>query len=370
MKAHLYIGLFISALISASCNRSQKADETKSGFIEITKAQFASENMALGEPILRTFSESLQFTGSMTPSVNGKAQISLPLAGTIDRIYCAIGQPVNKGQLLIDISGNDLIDMQKDFAESSAILKRLKSEYNRVNELFAENIGTEKELILAESAYKSENARYMALKIKLERIGLDLTKIEDGSFYNSYSVKSPIKGYITNLNATIGQFIEQQFVVLEIVDADQFQIKFSVFEKDMGKLKIGQHITFNLIGDKNKIYAARLSTFGRIINTETKAIDCFAEITDSRNMIAINNQYIEGNINIDSVSVYSLPVDALLESESENYVLSLEKETEKSFYFSKIKVATGALNKDFIELVELPKMNKLLVKGVYNIKLE
>ncbi len=197
MKAHLYICLFISALISASCNRSQKADETKSGFIEITKAQFASENMALGEPILRTFSESVQFTGSMTPSVNGKAQISLPLAGTIDRIFCAVGQPVKKGQRLIDISGNDLIDMQKDFAESSAMLKRLKSEYNRVNELFSENIGTEKELILAESAYKSENARYMALKIKLERIGLDLAKIEDGSFYNTYSVKSPIKGYIT-----------------------------------------------------------------------------------------------------------------------------------------------------------------------------
>jgi len=87
-------------------------------------------------------------------------------------------------------------------------------------------------------------------------------------------------------------------------------------------------------------------------------------------MNAINNQYIEGNINIDSVSVYSLPVDALLESESENYVLSLEKETKESFYFSKIKVTTGALNKDFIELVELPKMNKLLVKGVYNIQLE
>jgi len=120
------------------------------------------------------------------------------------------------------------------------------------------------------------------LKIKLERIGLELAKIEDGSFYHSYPVKSPIKGYITTMNATIGQFIEQQFIVLEIVDADLVQIKFSVFEKDMGKLKIGQHITFNLIGDKNKKYRARLSTFSRIINNETKAIDCFAEIADPK----------------------------------------------------------------------------------------
>ena len=215
--------------------------------------------MELGKPMPITFSESITFTGIIAPSANGKAQISLPIMGVVDKIYCSIGQHITKGQLLFEISGTELIDLQKEFAESAAINKRLKSEYDRVNELYKENIGTQKELIFAESTYKTEQARYMALKLKLDKIGLDIKQIEDGSFYKSFSIVSPINGYIIAIDATIGQFIERQSVVAEIVDADQFQLKISVFEKDVNKLKMGQSILFYLMDDNKKTYHARLS---------------------------------------------------------------------------------------------------------------
>jgi cobalt-zinc-cadmium efflux system membrane fusion protein len=287
--------------------------------------------------------------------------------GVVDKIYCSIGQHIIKEQPLFDISGTELIDLQKEFAESASILKRLKSEYDRINELYNENIGTQKELILAESSYKTEKARYMALKLKLDKIGLDIKQIEDGSFYKSFSIKSPINGYIIAIDATIGQFIERQSVVAEIVDADQFQLKISVFEKDVNKLKMGQNILFYLMDDNKKPYHARLSAIGKAINNESKAIDCYAEYENHSITDLVNNQFIKGQIIVDSFSVNAVPLGAVIKIENEKYILNLEKETDNSYFFNKIKVTTGVENKEYVELKNSPVINKLIIKGTYNI---
>ncbi len=361
--------LIITILLSGSCKSYNNQVETKNEFIEITKAQFNSENMELGKPKQIIFSESIAFTGIITPAANGKAQVSLPIMGVVDKIYCSIGQHISKGQMLFEISGTDLIDLQKDFAESAATNKRLKSEYDRIYELYKENIGTQKELIFVESTYKTELARYMALKLKLDKIGLDIKQIENGSFYKSFSIVSPIQGFITSIDATIGQFIERQSVVAEIVDTDQFLLKISVFEKDINKLKMGQNILFYLMEDNMKMYRARLRNVGKTINSETKAIDCYAEYENPKLLNLVNNQFIKGQIVVDSFSADAVPAGAIVKVENEKYILNLEKETNKSYFFNKVKVSTGAENKEFVELKNSDGIHKLIVKGTYNIPL-
>jgi membrane fusion protein, heavy metal efflux system len=366
MKTSTSYIIFITLVLIGSCKSKNIQEEGKKESIEITKAQFNSENMELGKPMPKTFTESVEFTGVIAPAANGKAQISLPIMGMVDKIYCSIGQHINKGQLLFEISGTELIDLQKEFAESAAIIKRLKSEFDRVNDLYKENIGTQKELILSESIYKTEQARYMALKLKLDNIGLDEKRIEEGSFYKSFSIVSPINGYIISIDATKGQFIDRQSVVAEIVDADQFQLKISVFEKDVNKLKLGQSVFFYLMDDNKKIYPARLISVGKAINNETKAIDCYAEYENQSITNLVSNQFIKGQIVVNSFTKNAVPLGAVIKTENEKYILNLEKETGKSYFFNKIKVTTGVENLEYVELKD-SGINKLIVKGTYNI---
>jgi cobalt-zinc-cadmium efflux system membrane fusion protein len=244
------------------------------------------------------------------------------------------------------------------------------SEYKRIKELFIENIGTQKELILAESAYKSEKARYTSLKIKLEKIGLDVTKIEDCSFYDSFSIRSPIKGYITRLNVTNGQYVDQQITIAEIVDIEQLQIELSVFDNDINKLRTGQPLNFYLTGQKKHSIPARLSAVGKTIDIETKAIKCFAEIKNQGDFHVINNQFVEGHIIVDSVYNYALPADAFIKSENDNYILMLVKETEDRYFFIPVKMDTGNKYKDFLEIDNSFTDKKVLISGVYNIQIE
>jgi len=370
MKKNIIIALFISLLIVSCKSKQVETTESVSGYIEITKAQFDSEKMKIGEPMLHPFSDVVYFTGNIIPATDGRVQISLLLPGIIKDIHTKPGQAINKGSAMFEVSGNEFIDQQKDFAESSAIVSRLKNDYLRAKELYSENISSQKDYTYAESNYYAENAMYNALKIKLESIGLDVSKIEKGEFYSSYTLKSPINGFVTNINATIGQYIDPQQNIAEIIDDKSFQLKLNVFEKNISKLKTGQMLEFYLNGNKSSKYNATINSVGKSILPESKSIECYAVIENPSDINIINNQFVEGEVFTSADSVLSVPESSIINSENESYVLLFEKEQNSIYFFKKIKVSTGRIANNYVELTEPLPSNKLLIDGVYNIQLE
>ncbi|MBN1144179.1 MAG: efflux RND transporter periplasmic adaptor subunit [Bacteroidales bacterium] len=370
MRVSIWLMIILSGSMLLSCRSKNEQQEQVTDLIEITRSQFDSEKMTLDTPKRVVFYEYVDFTGMVTPALNASAEISLSVPGIVNRILCNTGQYIAKGQPMMEIGGNDMIDMQRDYAESSASLLQLSSEYQRLRDLFNDHIGSQKELIQAESLYKSEKARNTALKIKLEQLGLDAKKIEEGNFSYSYQVTSPIGGYVAKINATLGQYIEQQRIIAEVVNVSRFQLKLSVFEKDIHRLKSNHQVIFNFAGDKNKSFHARLLTVGKSINSESKAIECMAKIEDLHVVNPVNNQYAEGRIVVDSVYALSVPVEAVLKSGEDRYVLCLERETKEKYYFNKVKINTGQSNNENVEITGASLPSKFISSGVYNLRLE
>jgi cobalt-zinc-cadmium efflux system membrane fusion protein len=369
MSYKVVISVVLAGVLLFSCkNKSDVPDVSESEYIEITKAQFNSENMVIGAPSLAEFSHNINFVGTVIPSVNGIAQLSLPVAGVISEIYCKPGLTVTKGEPLFQISGNTLIDMQKDFAESAAVKQRLESEYSRAKELKEENIGSEKEYLIIESAFNAENAKYNALKLKLENIGLNPDNIKEGVFYKSYQLIAPINGNISQINATIGQNIDDQKYIVEIIDNQSFQVQLSVFENDIHDVQQGQLVKFS--SSNKKEYTAKISMVGNNINEETRSIFCYADIENYNPSDFVSNQMVEGNVMVDIDTAFSLPVTAILNVEDDNYVLELVDSTDQLYRFKKVELKIGRTMNGFIELLEDLKSKSFLVSGTYNLILE
>jgi cobalt-zinc-cadmium efflux system membrane fusion protein len=370
MKKYIII-VFVLSLIIVSCkSKPEQTAENDSGLIEISKEQFESEKMEIGAPLIYPFADVVNYTGTIIPAADGQTQVSLLLPGVIDKIYSKPGQIVSKGSALFEVSGNGFVDLQKDFAESSAIVSRLKSDYERAKELFGENIATQKDFTFAESNYLAENAKYMALKIKLESMGLDVSKIEKAEFYSSYTIKSPMGGFVSSIHATMGQYIEPQQNIAVIIDDKSFQIKLSVFEKNSNKIKTGQAVAFYLNGNKSAKYKATINAVGKNIMPESKTVECYAAIDNVKSINIVNNQFVEGEVFTAVDSVLSVPETAIINSVNDAYVLLYVKEANSIYYFKKIKVSTGRKANKYIELTEKLPTNKLLINGVYNIQVE
>jgi membrane fusion protein, heavy metal efflux system len=370
MNVKIIIVLVFSMLVISCKDKTEQTVNNDSGLIGITKAQFESEKMVFGEPELYPFSDKVHFTGAIVPSIDGQAQISLPLPGIIENILCKPTQMVSKGSVLFEISGHWFIDLQKDYSQSSALLSKLKGDYLRAKELYDQNIGTQKDFTAAESNYYAENAKHKALKTKLESMGLDVSKIENGEFFSSFPVKSPITGYISSINASVGQYIAPQQTIASLIDNNSFQLKLAIFEKEIHKIKIGQKVRFYLNANKSQKYQTKLNAIGKTIMPDTKSIECYAAIDRPGSINMVNNQFVEGEVFTSIDSVLAVPETAIIESENELYVLRYEKEDDSTYYFKKVKVKTGRKNNNYIELTEQLPSKKLLVNGTYNIVIE
>ena len=370
MNAKIIIVLVISVLAVSCRDKSEETAENDSGLIEITKAQFESEKMVIGKPELHLFADKVYFTGAIIPSIGGQAQISLPIPGIIKNILCKPAQMVSKGSVLFEISGHWLIDLQQDYSQSSAILSKLKSDYLRAKELYDDNIGTQKDFTAAESNYYVENARHEALKTKLTGMGLDVSKIEKGEFFPSFPVKSPINGYVSSMNASVGQFIEPQQSIASLIDNNSLQLRLSIFEKDIHEIEIGQTVEFYLNGKATQKHHATLNAIGKSIMPDSKSIECYAAIDSPKSINMVSNQFVEGEVYTTVDSVLAVPETAIIESENELYVLMVEKKVDSIYYFKKVSVNTGRNVDNFIELTEQIPLKELLVQGTYNSVLE
>jgi cobalt-zinc-cadmium efflux system membrane fusion protein len=360
-------------ILLASCNTATKTNEVvteTNHLIEITQQQFETDGMVLGSVMQMPFEEVTSCHGTIEAKSNGIASISSLVPGVVQRIYYTAGQFVKKGSVLFDISGNELIDLQREFSETASRLKRLKSEFDRTQTLFNENVGTEKEFISAESEYKMAAAKYTALKMMLTNIGLDVSVIEKGDFYSSYAIKSPLNGYLTIINIKTGQYTNPNVEMAEIVDVGQLQLKLAVFEKDINNLQIGQKVKFKLSGNPGEMHQAILASVGRTVSPESKTIYCYANIDDLDNVNFVNNAFIEAQITSKVDTINAIPEGALIKSEGQNYILALEKTENDMYYLNSVKVTTGRTFNGYVELVDGNDLDKIITQGAYNISIE
>ncbi len=369
MKHTINITLLTLSLFIGACeNNTTKTEEITSELIEISKTQFKAQKMEMAVPERIDFANKLHFTGSVVAAPNGMAIISAPIAGTIKSIHAVTGQSVQKGTTLLTVSGHAIIDLQKDYAESAATLERLNMDYERIKALYDQNIGAKKDFTLSENTYKIELAKSNALKMKLESAGLNAAKIADGIFSDTYTLRAPIAGYVSQIDAVVGQFVEPLSVLSEIVDVSTFRLSIPVFGRDINKISTGQAVAFYL-GDNQEALQAAITSIGKSIDPITKAVVCFAQIQDKSNLVS--HQFVEGDIILSSDTSFAVPTSAILKAENAHFVLVLQSETEEAYLFEKTKVSTGRENATFTEVSGNELENKkVLINGVYHIMVE
>lgn len=356
----------LSLLSCKNGNEAQPAQE-ETGAVIITEEQFSSEGMQLGTAVLLNIEDKLACNGVVTTLPNGKAEISLNVPGVIRRIFVRQGQQVHAGQPLMEIGGNELIDLQNDFASAAINYRRLESEFKRADLLFKQNVGSEKEFRVIESDYQNALALYNGLKLKIESVGLSAARAEAGSIVAAYTVTAPIKGVITDLEANIGRYPAQGELLMEILDKDAMQVKLSVFPEDLNGIEAGTPVVFTVPG-KEKIKASVISV-GSTVDPETKAVECFVGVTENKGNL-VNNAFVHAEIIRKNDSVLMMPATALLKTGEGYSVLSFDKKADKKYYFIAKPVKTGRQANGMMEVADTAGWGKVLVKGVYTITAE
>lgn len=360
----------LAILFFFSCGKKAESESVatetaETNLIEITSEQFKTNGMQLGEASLQTFTDEVACKGFLFAPANGIAKVSTPIAGTVQNIRFKIGDYVRQGQVVCNISGSEFLGLQQQFAEASANFQKAKVDYERVKALRDEKIGAEKDFTASESLYKASFASYNALKARIQALRINPAQIENGQMYTSFPVVSPISGFITKTGAVIGEYVDMQNELAEVVNVNSLQLQLSVFEMDVNKLRVGQKVSFGVSGNGSHSMKATLTTVGKTINPDTKTVDCIAKIDDPDKSKLVNQSYVEAKIQVNDLETKALPAEAVQKQEKEYFVFVLEKQEVDTYFLKKTKVEIGKTNNSFTEILcGLPVDKQVVVSGV------
>lgn len=363
--------LFLLIFTYQSCKQATQTEEPAEvgeELVFVTNEQFNGDSMELGEISETKFSQDISCNGNIVAPAGDIAQVGTALSGVIEKINVGLNQRVSVGQSLCSVKSMELIGLQQQYAETSAMLVRLKTDYERMKALKADSIGSKKEFVAIESEFLMMKARLQSLKMQLEMVGIKPNEIE--SWRNSYEIKSPINGFVTDIEMVVGETVGLDSRIVTIVGTDNLYLRLSVFESDIAKLEKGQQVVFTPISDDQKTYKAELSSIGKDIDEDSKSIVCTAEISNQLSKQFTHGAFVNANIITGEYSAKSLPVDALVKDGSSYTIYVLVEKTEEGYSFKKQDVAIKSISKQFAEVEEVDFVGKILLKGGYNLAIE
>ena len=367
---HIYIILF--SLVLVACGKSEKSNETVTEKVEntneivVTASQFEGEKMQLGKLTEQAFNETVKANGMIDVPPHNKASISTFMGGYITKTPLLIGDKVKKGQLLVTLENPEFVEIQQHYLEVAEQLNYLKSEFERQQTLFKENITSQKNFLKAESTYKSNLAQYNGLRKKLTMMNINPSSVEQGQITSKINLYAPIEGFVTKVNVSNGTYVSPANVILEIVDTDHIHLELSVFEKDILNIKKDQKVEFKIPEASDKTFEAEVHLVGTTIDETSRTVKVHAHIDDEKQANFIVGMFVEAEIVTNSINKLALPKEAVVEIEGNYFALALKNKT-NNYTFEKIKLELRNQTEDFTEVLNTSdlKDKEILVEGVF-----
>ena len=374
-KIKTYILLFAASLFIVACgNSGHKEEEHEHGNSEESKQsehgeevhfseqQFQSLDMEVDTLPFRNISSYVKANGQLEVPPQNEATVTAIVGSNVMLIKVIEGDKVSKGQVLAYLSHPNLIKLQTDYINSWNQLQYLEKEYQRQKKLYDEKVGSGKEFQKTHADYQSMKGMVKGYEAQLKMMGLGLDKIQQSEIYDQVPVFSPIDGHVRLVEVKIGQYVQPQTEMFEIVNIDHIHADLMVFEKDMHKVKEGQRIRFTIESLPDRELEAIIYSVGKAFEQEPKAIHLHAEIENKEGLL-IPGMYIRGRIMINDSQSYALPEAGVVREGEKYFIFTAKKENdngETEWAFEPAEVIAGTKDDGWIEI----KLLKSLEKGV------
>lgn len=205
----------------------------------------------------------VQVTSTGTISAVTTVDVGTQVSGIIKMLYADYNSVVRKGQVIARIDSTNLIksklDAEINLTKSQVTFDASERNYKRIKALYEKNLDSQVDYDNALTTYESNKAALLSAKAALENAK---TNLDYATIY------APMDGVVINRAVNIGQTVNAGMSSPTLFslayDLRKMQVQATIDEADIGKIDIGQTVTFTVDAfpeDKftGTIYQIRLS---------------------------------------------------------------------------------------------------------------
>lgn len=378
MKTHRnkIAALLLGMVILASCQTKKGSEPVKEeevlpeDVVEMRDDQIKLADIGLGNIEMRNLSNTLKVNGLVNAAPQNLASICTPMSGFVKSTTLMPGHPVGKGQLLVVIENQEFVDIQQSYLEARNRFEYAEAEYKRHNELYREDVYSQKNVQQVTTEYKNLKALLYSLRQKLVLININPDQLREDNISRSISLVAPIGGYVEEVNVNLGKYVTPTDVMFKIVNNDKLFLELTLFEKDANKVEKDQKIRF-FINNETEQHDAVITQVGRSIHAD-KTYKVYASVS-GRCKNVLPGMYVNALIETSGSQVTAIPTDAVVNFDDKDYIFVFDKNKEeggKPFTeYRMVEVRKGVSDNGFTELI-LPEgfnihTTRVVVRGAY-----
>ena len=262
------------------------------GPVEISPAAQRRMGLVVARAAVAPLADVLTLTGTVQP-IDSKVSRVRPLArGRITDVLVRLGDRVSLGQVLARFDNIEAGELASQYNTAQAELARLRIQQaatarqaERSRNLAAIGAVPQKELEAIEAerqgqqeAIRAQESTVAGLAARLQRFGVT----EPGAATSSTTaIRAPFAGVVTAVQAAPGEVVDAASELLSVADLSRVYVTGQVYEKDLGRVQVGQPATILVAAYPDQRFSGRVASISALLDPQTRTIAVRVEVINS-----------------------------------------------------------------------------------------
>lgn len=352
MKRLFY--LVLPAMILASCGGGNKPANTAEELAKLKQERSAldvkikalegngSDSAKKATPVRLVEVQPTDFVATINvqSQISGDQNIfaSPQMAGIVSSVMVHTGEHVSKGQVLATL---DAAAMEQQILGQETQLTLAKTVFEKQKALWAQNIGTEIQLLQAKANYESSESQHAALVAQK----------------NMYRIVSPISGVIDQMSLKVGDASTPGSQSIRVVNNDKLKAEANLGENYLGKVRTGNPVEL-VFPDLNDSIKTKLTYVAQAVDPISRAFTVQVMLGDNSKLHP-NMSCVMKIANYESSKALVVPVSVIQKTSKGDMLYIADGNRAKA-----VLVRTGANSNGNVEILSgLSAGDKIITTG-------
>jgi membrane fusion protein, multidrug efflux system len=262
----LVLMIVLISLPLVSCKKAKKVEKENLVNVRVLPAEIKKV-----QPYLET-------TGTL--NADEEVTVSSEVDGIVRQLKVEEGSSVSKGSLLVEINEVDyMLDKKRSDAalkQAEANLANAKAEYQRKESLYKEELITKQQFDDISTRVTLAEADVTRAKATLETSAEKLSRTK---------IYSPLNGAVKEKKVSAGDYVRNGSPLFQLIKVDPLKLNFTISEKDIAGLKIGQEVVFTVDSFPGKKFKGKVNLLYPHVEERTRTLRAEAIVPNANHML-------------------------------------------------------------------------------------
>lgn len=308
-------------------------------------------------------------TGKIEANADRIAHVSPRISGKIVSVKTSLGDTVTAGQILVTLDSVELGEALSRYRQSKTRLALAQSNMDRIKVLVEKKIAARKEILQAETDYKTAQTEMQTDEERLALYGVQTADLQnDGHKRPLLPVRAPISGIITEKHAIVGELSDPSKSLYTVADLSSVWVMVDIHEKDLVKVRRGQAATVTVAAFPDLKLRGRITYIADLVDESTRTVKARVEVGNpGRKLKPEMFATVELALSADAQSVLAVAEEAVQELDGKKLVFVMEDKEQ----FAARQVQTGRSASGMVEILSgVEEGENYVVKGAFMLKSE